>query len=594
MGDPEELASIAGRKTLGDPSVDADVLAAIIKSSGARGGRIYSLDLSTGIYLSSAVVGRSLSDVSFDARNIRASTQRGGLLERAVASRRHVVSPTPTEWTDARGEVHRYQARMVVPVVRKEARETVVGLVDLDWTAPDISATSMNPTAIDLHAQQLVNAYEARSVRRILESTARFTVDLDLPESGAIDSLMAFVRDSSGLQYVALRQLEEDGSLRCVGSGGFGDALVRNSLSLTNLKRDYPPFDSVVETQEHWVANRLNGPAYEKLRSREELADVKSFVAVPVLTGGRLWGVLSFAAAVEYEYSDLEVYSLRALANLTGVSIEALSQSGSRGDARYEDGRLMQAVLSNEVMVATRHEMYNQLEQIGIARSVLTNILEPVHRAKSERRLNRREMELLYAQAGSLDAAHANLIKSLETVRFVQGDLHSEMEKVLVSGVWTRAAEPFAWRGRQAGVDFIDQQIPPTFAVEGSEDWLRIVFMHLILNSLDAFSRKMVKGRKRILLRIVDGVESEAPRIRYTDNAGGIIPTELRSTAASKVIDNPRQAIFQRFVTSKENGTGLGLASCRAAMDRMNGSIDLVDWRNGITFDLVFRPWSER
>ncbi|MFI5387395.1 MAG: GAF domain-containing protein, partial [Fimbriimonadales bacterium] len=325
---------------------------------------------------------------------------------------------------------------MVLPILRGS---TVVALVDLHGPAGGfLSWQPTNLRVAELSMQQLANTYEARSVHRILEQTAEFKVALYERESDALQNLIRFVHRSSGMQYTALRRLESDGSLLCIASHGFGSSFSENQLSLSDLQNDYIPFASVVETKDHWIAEDLNDDVYTALRLRPELGDVRSFVACPVLIGEELWGVLSFAAAVEYEYSNLEVYSLRALANLAGVALEAVQSADQASSTHFDDGRLMQAVLSNEVVVATRHEMYDQLAVVGSARSAILEVVEPL--ADPNRvigsRLDRKDVNLLIAEAHNLDTAHEQMNKVMETIRFSQSELQEEHREVIVRAVW--------------------------------------------------------------------------------------------------------------------------------------------------------------
>jgi signal transduction histidine kinase len=478
---------------------------------------------------------------------------------------------------------------MVIPILREE---TVVGLVDLHSREPEafMAWRARKPSEAALAIiRQLANTYEARSIHRILEQTAEFKVDLYKDEATALRNLMDFVGTSSGMQYAVLRRLENPDALRCVRTYGF-PAFADEALSFRNFSKKYRPFAEVVKTRNHWRATTLNGEEYRALREQPELADVRSFVACPVLLGTSIWGVLSFAAAIEYEYSDLEIYALRALANLAGVALDAAQLADRAAELRFDDGRLMQATLANEVVVATRHSMSDQLEIVGGARSSLLDIITPLTDRNRGTRLTRRDIEDLIFQAESLDIAHGEMNKIMDTIRVSQRDLLPEANRVSVEEVWQRAKESFSFRINRARVSRV-AYVSSHVAITGSEDWLRIVFMHLLLNSLDAFDRPFAKGRREIVLRAVER-HSQQIRFRYHDTAGGIIPRELvrRGLPLTEEAD-VRQVVFERFVSSKEKGTGLGLASCRAALETMNGSIELIDWRKGITFDILLSEW---
>jgi hypothetical protein len=77
--------------------------------------------------------------------------------------------------------------------------------------------------------------------------------------------------------------------------------------------------------------------------------------------------------------------------------------------------------------------------------------------------------------------------------------------------------------------------------------------------------------------------------IRYVDNAGGINPASLRWSGQHGNRERmPRieQAIFMRGVTSRDEGSGNGLWIVRQILQRHNGGISLVEYRDRAVFDI--------
>jgi len=128
----------------------------------------------------------------------------------------------------------------------------------------------------------------------------------------------------------------------------------------------------------------------------------------------------------------------------------------------------------------------------------------------------------------------------------------------------------------------------PDVNVYVAVDWFRQVFINLILNSLEAFADGSANKRGRHVRLVVDR-PSERQRdyvITYSDNAGGINPAALRHLDGSSVADAIEQAIFQPNVTSKASGSGWGLALVRRIMEDHRATINLIDYRGGVTFRL--------
>jgi signal transduction histidine kinase len=95
----------------------------------------------------------------------------------------------------------------------------------------------------------------------------------------------------------------------------------------------------------------------------------------------------------------------------------------------------------------------------------------------------------------------------------------------------------------------------PTVEVDAEK--LRGVFVNILDNAIDAFAG-VAEGR-RIELFIENGGRQATVRIR--DNGGGIPPEKL-------------DRIFNPFYTTKEKGTGLGMAIAKKIVEAHTGTID--------------------
>jgi signal transduction histidine kinase len=94
--------------------------------------------------------------------------------------------------------------------------------------------------------------------------------------------------------------------------------------------------------------------------------------------------------------------------------------------------------------------------------------------------------------------------------------------------------------------------------VKADPDKLRSVFVNIIDNAIDAFDG--VPENRRLDLFIENGGRRATVRIR--DNGGGIPPEKL-------------DRIFNPFFTTKEKGTGLGMAIAKKIVEAHTGSIDV-------------------
>jgi signal transduction histidine kinase len=119
-------------------------------------------------------------------------------------------------------------------------------------------------------------------------------------------------------------------------------------------------------------------------------------------------------------------------------------------------------------------------------------------------------------------------------------------------------------------------ELPP---IMGHKMQLQEVFLNLIRNAIDAMDA-VEAGRRALLVRTtVNG--SKAIIVEVKDSGPGI-----ESERLSK--------IFGAFVTTKPHGMGLGLAICRAIIERHGGELSAVsDVKNGTLFKF-FLPMEPR
>jgi signal transduction histidine kinase len=116
-----------------------------------------------------------------------------------------------------------------------------------------------------------------------------------------------------------------------------------------------------------------------------------------------------------------------------------------------------------------------------------------------------------------------------------------------------RAVSLVEGRARRQRVD-VEQAAPAgDVLLHIDPEEIQQVLVNLLLNALDALPRG---GRVRVeVVRKGGGVE-----VRVSDNGPGIAP-------------QVRDRLFEPFVTSKENGVGLGLSICKRLVEAHGGSI---------------------
>ena len=92
--------------------------------------------------------------------------------------------------------------------------------------------------------------------------------------------------------------------------------------------------------------------------------------------------------------------------------------------------------------------------------------------------------------------------------------------------------------------------------VRGNTIALEQIFMNLIINATEA-------RPARVHVRVVSEINNRVVTVRVKDDGPGIPPDR-------------RQTVFDEFVTTKPNGTGLGLPTSRRFVEAHGGSIDVA------------------
>jgi signal transduction histidine kinase len=234
--------------------------------------------------------------------------------------------------------------------------------------------------------------------------------------------------------------------------------------------------------------------------------------------------------------------------------------------------RSPRAVASERQKVGTR----SRRSMEDLSASIAHEIRNPITAAKS-----------LVQQMGEDPASHENLeyaevaLSELDRVersishllRYAR-DEEPRLELIGLEPTVVAAAEGLRDRVRNAGVD-LRIEFDRECLIRGDSEKLRRVFENLISNALDALAAQPVE---RPLIEILGGENLAGSEvwIRVIDNGPGI-PAE------------DRERIWSPFHTTKETGTGLGLALSRKTVEAHGGRMELEpDSNRGSEFVLSF------
>jgi signal transduction histidine kinase len=107
-------------------------------------------------------------------------------------------------------------------------------------------------------------------------------------------------------------------------------------------------------------------------------------------------------------------------------------------------------------------------------------------------------------------------------------------------------------------VNLVLEQWPTPLQVHGDRIQLQQVLLNLIMNALDAM-KEAANGERKLVIRTEMSSERSV-RVSVVDSGVGIS-------------DDNIERIFDRFVTTKPHGMGLGLSICRSIIEAHGGRV---------------------
>jgi signal transduction histidine kinase len=237
----------------------------------------------------------------------------------------------------------------------------------------------------------------------------------------------------------------------------------------------------------------------------------------------------------------------------------------------------VQRRVSTRVSYERRHlegEHHRSLEHLSA--SIAHEIRNPITAAKSlvqqmgEEPNSAEQVEYARVAVAELERVEKSISHLLRFAR----EEEIRIDTVVLEDVLESALETFRDRASRSDITIV-RQYDVEGRLEGDSEQLRRVIINLIGNAIDALEEEAVDKRE---IRVLMGENLAGSEIwvRIIDNGLGID-------------DDHIDQIFDPFYTSREEGTGLGLAMCRKIVDSHGGSIEVESASGeGTEFVLAF------
>ena len=205
-------------------------------------------------------------------------------------------------------------------------------------------------------------------------------------------------------------------------------------------------------------------------------------------------------------------------------------------------------------------EHHRSLEQLSA--SIAHEIRNPITAAKSL-------VQQLGEDAGDVDQEEFARVAVAELERVERSISHllryareeeTRVVPVVMEDILESAIETFRDRASRGGIEIV-RQYDAEGRLEGDPEQLRRVVINLVTNAIDVLEGGEIEGPE-IRVTMGENLAGTEVWVRIADNGLGIDPDQS-------------SRIFDPFYTSRENGTGLGLALCRKIVDNHQGTIGL-------------------
>ncbi len=378
-----------------------------------------------------------------------------------------------------------------------------------------------------------------------------------------VRSALHQIRDLFSADGVALLQVDEKGTVHFIRAVS-GEEEIETQARLSSGEGIAGWV--VANRQPVLLEDARSDPRWKHPTKYHRPYQSRALMAVPLIVSGRVIGVVEVSCGERGVYTRDDLRVLKTLAPTLAVALENARLYEEQKQLLEERERTRAWMIHSEKIAALgkmaasiAHEINNPLQAIQGCITLLREELEGEHREeKLEQYLSMAESEI--ARLSSVVRRVRDFYRPAREERRLT-NLHAVLEAVL---------ELTHKQLRQSGVVVRQEWATHLPAIQANPDYLRHLFLNLILNAADA----MPEGGTLCIRTSLESMESsgeegEKPAIRidFIDTGTGMSPEVL-------------EHIFEPFFTTKADGSGLGLSISREIVQAHGGRI-AVESREG-------------
>ncbi len=454
-----------------------------------------------------------------------------------------------------------YRSELCAPL---KVGQQVLGVLNVESEKPHAFTAAdeqLLQTLSDQAAVALANAdlytrlqYNARELAALNNAIPALAANLDLEAV-----LQQTLREINGLLGA------EDASVLLLTSGGTEliFAAVAGATSAPMLLHYRIPAHegiagwAVQHAQSVLVANTQEDPRFYKDVDTISGITTRSLLATPLITPNGVIGVIEIINKTRGAFTTHDQELLEALSSSAAIAIEN-ARLYQNVQNQYETLRQTQVqLIQSEKMSALgrlvasiAHEINNPLQSI---QGCLTLAEEEL----ADRRRQDKLENYLHVAEGEIDRIAAIVRRVREFYRPANQDWH-------ITDLHTALESVLALTNKQlqhSDIVVVKQWDPALPRIEANADYLKQVFLNLILNAIDA----MPDGGT---LTVSTSVAADMVRITFRDTGVGMSPDTL-------------ERLFEPFFTTKPHGSGLGLSISYGIIQSHKGHI-AIDSQEGV------------
>lgn len=279
---------------------------------------------------------------------------------------------------------------------------------------------------------------------------------------------------------------------------------------------------------------------------------------VPIFAAQHVAGAIGAHTSQPREFRTVERQFLQLVAHAISAPLV-----GSAEESEQRQKHLMRAeqmVALGQVAAGVAHELRNPL-------TAIKGLIQVNRKELEERSLPAEDLRVIEHEIRRMERSLQNFLDFARPPA-------PKRRRLSLAPIIERVISLVQGRARKQHVSFEAPQLAGPLWVNADEDLIQQLLLNLVLNALDAMPQGGV-----IHIEVLRGADDQVA-VRVRDTGPGIAPHIL-------------PVIFERFVSSKETGVGLGLPVSRRIAEEHGGNLTAENLPHGgasFTFQLPAAP----